>query len=45
LQHYHDTVKSVNGKLITIFHNHFITEQREWIAWRNMYADFLKKNF
>ena len=45
LQHYHDIVKYVNGELITIFHNHFVTEQREWIEWRNMYAEFLKKNF
>ena len=45
LQHYHDIVKSVNGELITIFHNHFITEQPQWIEWRNMYADFLEKNY
>lgn len=45
LQHYHDIVKSVDGQLITIFHNHFITEQPQWLAWRNMYADFLKANF
>lgn len=45
LKQYHDVVKSVNGTLITIFHNHFVTEQKEWIDWRNMYGDFLKKNF
>jgi len=45
LQQYHDIVKSVNGDLITIFHNHFVTEQKEWLPWRNMYADFLKRNF
>ncbi|MEO8174555.1 MAG: polysaccharide deacetylase family protein [Sediminibacterium sp.] len=45
IQQYHDIVKSVNGKMITIFHNHFITEQQQWIDWRNMYIDFLKKNF
>jgi len=45
LQQYHDIVQSVNGQLITIFHNHFITEQPQWLAWRNMYADFLKANF
>ncbi len=45
LQQYHDVVKAVNGQLITIFHNHFVSEQPQWIAWRNMYADFLKKNF
>ena len=45
LQQYHDIVKRVGGQLITIFHNHFVTEQKEWIQWRKMYGDFLKKNF
>lgn len=45
LQQYQDVVKSVNGQLITIFHNHFVTAQKEWLPWRNMYADFLKRNF
>ncbi|QEC67073.1 hypothetical protein FRZ67_07140 [Panacibacter ginsenosidivorans] len=45
LQQYHDVIKSVDGDLITIFHNHFVTEQKEWLPWRNMYADFLKRNF
>jgi hypothetical protein len=44
LQYYFDTVKKVNGELITLFHNHFLTEQPEWLPWRNMYEDFLKKN-
>ncbi|MEP6514320.1 MAG: polysaccharide deacetylase family protein [Parafilimonas sp.] len=45
LQHYYDIVKKVNGKLITIFHNHFLTEQSQWLPWRRMYEDFLRKNF
>ena len=45
LQQYHDVIKSVGGDLITIFHNHFITEQKEWLPWRKMYEDFLKRNF
>lgn len=45
LQQYHDVIKSIGGDLITIFHNHFVTEQKEWLPWRNMYADFLKRNF
>jgi hypothetical protein len=45
LQYYHDTVKHVDGEFITLFHNHFLTEQPEWIEWRRMYADFLEKNF
>lgn len=45
LQHYYDIVKSVNGFLVTIFHNHFLTEQSEWMQWRNLYEEFLKENF
>ena len=45
LQYYHDAVKAVGGKLITIFHNHFLTNQSQWKPWREMYEAFLKRNF
>ncbi len=45
LQQYYDVVRSVNGTLITIFHNHFLTGQKQWLPWRKMYADFLENNF
>ncbi len=45
LQQYHDSVKQVGGTLIIIFHNHFLTEQEQWKPWREMYQNFLKKNF
>ncbi len=45
IQYYHDAVKKVNGELITLFHNHFLTEQQQWVEWREMYGDFLEKNF
>ncbi len=45
IQHYHDAVKKVNGEFITLFHNHFLTEQEQWMPWRKMYRDFLEKNF
>lgn len=45
MQYFHDIVKSVNGEFITLFHNHFLTEQPEWIGWRSMYESFLQKNF
>jgi hypothetical protein len=45
LQAYHDVVKKVNGTLITIYHNHFLTEQLQWLQWRNVYTEFLKNNF
>ncbi len=45
LQEYHDLVRKFNGTLITIFHNHFLAETRQWQPWRNMYQSFLEKNF
>jgi len=45
LQYYYDIVKQVDGQLITIFHNHFLTEQPQWKPWREMYAAFLSENF
>lgn len=45
MQYYHDVVKKVNGEFITLFHNHFLTEQPQWIAWREMYEDFISRNF
>ncbi|MEO7530035.1 MAG: polysaccharide deacetylase family protein [Sediminibacterium sp.] len=45
IQYYYTIVKKVNGEFITLFHNHFLTEQLQWIQWREMYASFLKKNF
>ncbi len=45
IQYYHDIVKTVGGQFITLFHNHFLTEQPEWTQWRKMYEDFLQKNF
>jgi len=45
IQYYHDVVKKVNGTFIVLFHNHFLAEQKQWLPWRKMYADFLQKNF
>lgn len=45
LQRFHDVVKKVNGEFIILFHNHFLTEQPQWVQWREMYAAFLQKNF
>ncbi len=45
LQQYFNIVKQVHGELITIFHNHFLTEEENCKPWRNMYAEFLQRNF
>jgi hypothetical protein len=44
LQYFYDTVQQVQGDCVILFHNHFLTEQPQWIAWREMYADFLRRN-
>lgn len=45
LQYYHDITKATGGTLVTIFHNHFLTEQKEWQDWREMYRLFILNNF
>ncbi len=45
LRQFHDIVRQVNGQLITIFHNHFLTTQPQWVNWRNLYEQFLRTNF
>lgn len=44
LQRYFEIVKSVNGEMVTIFHNNFLTQQKQWIKWREMYTTFLRRN-
>lgn len=45
LEEYYAIVKQVSGLLVTIFHNHLITEQPQQLAWRKMYQRFLQKHF
>lgn len=41
MQHYLQIVKQVDGTFITIFHNHFLTSQPNWLPWRMVYQNFL----
>jgi len=41
----YDLVKSINGEFITLFHNHFLTDDTEWRPWRNMYKTFLNNKY
>ncbi len=41
LRHYFDIVKSVNGTLITIWHNSFLGTARQFTGWREMYKKFI----
>jgi len=40
--YFFETVKKANGIFSYVMHNHFLTEQKEWIMWHNMYETFLK---
>jgi len=42
MNYFLETVKKVNGQFSYVMHNHFLTEQKEWVMWRNMYENFLK---
>lgn len=43
LKHYHNVVRQVNGMLITIFHNHLLSNQPGQAAWKQLYERFLGK--
>jgi hypothetical protein len=45
LQELWDQVKNVQGEMVCIFHNHFLTDQPAWVEWKKMYVDFLEENF
>ena len=45
MEHYCAVTKQFNGTFITIFHNHLLTEEPLQIAWRQMYQQFLERNF
>jgi hypothetical protein len=42
MNYFFATVKKVNGVFSYVMHNHFLTKQKEWIMWRNMYESFLR---
>jgi hypothetical protein len=43
LQHYYNIVKSVNGKLVTIWHNSFLGTDKRFRGWKEMYLQFIKQ--
>ena len=42
LMHYYMAVKSVNGRLITIWHNSFLGSSGEFKGWKEVYEKFVK---
>ena len=43
LMHYQEVCKSVNGRLITIFHNNFLGEGKKFEGWRDLYVKFISQ--
>jgi len=43
LNHYYNVVKSVNGTLITIWHNHFLGTDKLFTGWKEVYEQFIGK--
>jgi hypothetical protein len=42
LKHYYNIVKSVNGILITIWHNSFLGTDKRFTGWKEAYKEFVK---
>ena len=43
MMHYYDVVKSVNGILVTIWHNSFLGTDKRFQGWREIYLRFIEK--
>jgi len=45
IRHYYHAVKSVNGLMITIWHNTFLGSDKKFKGWREVYSQFIKEFF
>jgi hypothetical protein len=43
MMHYYHAVKTVNGNLITIWHNNFLGTYPKFSGWRDVYEEFVKQ--
>ncbi len=43
MQQYYKSVKSVNGMLIIIWHNHFLGSDKLYTGWKEVYEQFIKE--
>ncbi len=44
LVYYYNTIKKLNGLLVTIWHNHFLGTEKMFNGWKEMYELFMKEN-
>ena len=45
LQKYYDEVRKVNGTFCTLWHNTFLGTDKKFRGWREVYENFISKNF
>ena len=43
MMHYYNAVKTVNGNLITIWHNTFLGSYRSFEGWKHVYEEFVRQ--
>jgi hypothetical protein len=41
--HYFSIIKSVNGTMITIWHNTFLGTHKRFAGWREVYEEFIRE--
>jgi len=44
LTHYYNTIKKLNGLMVTIWHNHFLGTDLQFAGWKEMYELFMREN-
>ncbi len=42
LDFYKNIITKSHGQMIGIWHNHFLTEEKEWLPWRKIFENFLE---
>ncbi len=42
LDFYKNIITKSHGQMIGIWHNHFLTEEKEWLPWRKVFENFLE---
>lgn len=42
LAYYKNVITRTQGQMIGIWHNHFLTEEKEWLPWRKIFENFLE---
>jgi hypothetical protein len=45
LDYLYQKVKYVGGEFTCLFHNEYLTNQPEWVEWKNGYEAFLTQRF